>query len=316
MKHTKKMRGGFWFRRRNYSEEETNLFTLIKRIRVKLICHDDVLEGISDSRDIFEKNINLYLGVLEIFRVDVEKTIYAYQLAIEPSNYDTNNSELKLRVNNVNTEYPTDFYYDVRHTHDSENTLLYYKILYAFLILEVKQLRDLQINLKKKLESISGKKSHWFSSMFIRLPDGTTTANLNNSRESLRVKREIKPIIKKFCNDNIDSFYDRFYNYIRKFKLILSEHDKKKVMKGIIDNFNKIREAILNKKTLTSDDLRPSESSVSPDNSDNLSDNSDNSPDNSLLYDYEEEIPNGGKRTKKNGKKKSLKLRKKYHLNI
>ena len=361
MKGTKKIRGGFWnyFRRRDYSEEETNLFTLIKKIHVKLICHDDVLKGISDSRDIFEKNIEFYLGLLEIFRVDVEKTIYAYQIAIEQPSifYDTNKSKLKLllsvptndtnddplsywrktytvpykgfkvtdemilndvvtRVNNVNTEYPSDFYYGVRPTHDSETDqkkiLLYYKILYEFLILEVKQLRDLQINLKKKLESISGKKSHWFSSMFIRLPDGKTTANLNDARESIRIKTEIKPIIKKFCNVSIDSFYDRFYNYIRKFKLNLSEHDKKKVMKAIIDIFNKISKAISNKEILTPDDLRPSEYSDFSDNSsDNFSDNfSDNSPDNPDNYLYEE-IPgiHGGKRTKKTGRKKSRKIK-------
>jgi len=318
MKHTKKMRGGFWFRRRNYSDEETNLFGLIKKIREKLICHNNVLNGISDSRNIFEKNINLYLRVLEIFRVDVEKTIYAYQLVIKnPSDYSDydkkNNLELNLRVNK---EYPTDFYYGVRHTHDSENTLLYYKILYAFLILEVKQLRDLQINLQMKLKSISGKKSHWFSSMFIRLPEGTNAAHLSNARETLRIKEEIKSIIKKFCNVNIDSFYDRFYNYIRKFKLNLSSSDKKKVMKGITDNFNKISEAISNTKSLTLNDLRRSESSVSPYNSDNLSNNSDNLSDNSSLYDYyhddveEENISNGGKRKKKNGKKKSRKLQK------
>lgn len=307
MKHTKKMRGGFWnyFRRRDFSQEEIKLFIRIKEIREKLICHESVLKQVSQSRNFF-KNINLYLGLLEEFRDGVNNSL------TNGSNF----SDLVANdpLNNVNMEDDiTDerghLYYGIRPTQNMVNNVNNDKILYAFLILEVQQLRVLKISLKKKLDSISGKKSYWFSSMFIKLPDGTSTANLNNARETLRIKEEIKSIIKKFCNVNIDSFYDRFYNFIRKFKLNLSSSDKKKVMKYITDIFEIINKKInknLKENKFSTENLKENKfSTESPDNS------YDNSPYNSSLDDWEE-IPgrqDGGKRTKKIGRKKSRKIK-------
>ena len=309
MKHTKKIRGGWnYFKRRDFSQKEINLFTLIKQIRGKLICDGSVLEQVSYSRDIFENNINLYIGLLEEFRDGVKNSL------TNGSNFFSdlvaNDSSLKdylsRWINNVNMKMPNHLHYGLIHTQEMVN-VNNDKILYAFLILELKQLRDLKINLEKKLKSISGKKSHWFSSMFIRLPDGMTRANLNGARESLRIKEEIKHIIKKFCNVNIDSFYASFYNYIRQFKLNLSSSDKKKAMEYITDIFE-----IINK-NLNGVKMRSDSPYNSPDNSDNSSLYSHDISENSSVYDLheeeEEELPSGGKRTKKIGRKKSRKIK-------
>lgn len=292
MNRTKKMRGGFWnpFRKKDYSEEEKELFLIIQKIHEQLICNDVSLKQIF-------LNIERYLDILEycdeMVKEEIKKKL--------DTNEDTNED----------------------------------KVLYAFLILEKRQLRELGINLNKKLKSISGKRITQYVGYNSR---ETNENHLMRALNSVGIRKEIRPIVKKFCVKNFRSFYDTFYNYIRKFKLELSEHDtvsedgpvnadnfntvidanvprgKKEIIKQITKLFKKIYDIITNP-TPNSGDSDDNSYDNSPDNSYNNSGDSYDNSDNSSLYDFYEELPTGGKRiTKKSRIKKSLKLQKKITI--
>jgi len=259
---TKKIRGGFWnYFRRDYSEEEEQLFLIIKKIHEILICKHNSLKQIFI-------NIEDYLALLEVIEDEIKQ------------NFNEN------------------------------------KVLYAFLILEKRQLRELGINLNKKLKSIHGKHATIFVGN-LKLPPNINEDNLDVTINSLTIWQRIEPIIEKFCSvKNFYSFYDKFYNYIRKYKLTLSKNS----IKQITDLFKEIYKTILLYNSNDSQGIPDGNSYDNPDGNsyDNSYDNSDGNS-YSELYDEYDKLPDGssvegGKRTIKRSGKKSRKI--KYHLKV